>query len=320
MIEICLEIPDYCSMKRIIFLFLSVLLPLITPLPSHSTDTPEPPVHFFTFGISAVNFGGLNKNDTTASLKAWTHAIIDEEKFNLSLQIDLFNSFDELSRKYDNHEIDAASINVGEFMQLHEKPGYVYIPSYNGSPFIQYALIVRKNNTTDIFKKLFNEGIAFHDSPKMIYAVPWLQLFLMKVLPENRKKEDISSLTQKLQPADNPSKAIFEVFFNQSVAALVTFESYKIACELNPQLQKNLDAVAVSPRLIAAMFLLRPTFQASYRKQLEEYLETMHTTAAGKQVLTTFQSEKIIKYPTSILQTTMELITMQRRIYSDEEM
>ncbi len=305
-------------MRQLEFLSFLFLFLFFTPLSSYSADVSEPPVHCFTFGISAVNFGGLNKNDTTASLKAWTHAIIYEEKFNLSLQIDLFNSFEELNSKYDKQEIDAASINVGEFMQLHEKPSYVYIPTYNNSPFIRYALVVRKKDATNVFKQLSRGHIAFHDSPKMIYAVPWLQLFLLKMQPESGNKEKIGSLSRNLHQAENPSKAIFEVFFHQAVAALVTLESYQLACELNPQLQNNLETAAISPELIAAMFLLRPSFQASYRKQLEEYLETMHTTTAGKQVLTTFQSEKIIKYPISILQTTMELITAHRSNFSNE--
>lgn len=296
-------------MKHIIFFSRIIFFLFSVSYNSYAAENSDDTVHQFSFGISAVNFAGLNKNDTSASLKAWTHAIIDEEKFNLSLQIDLFDSFEELNHLYAKGEIDAASINVEEFMQLSEKPDNIYIPSYDNSPFIRYALIAKKGDRDDTIDKVFNGRLAFHDSPRMIYAIPWLQLHLSKKLPTHEHLLQIDSLKQLVHFTDTPAKAIFEVFFQQADTALIRLETFEIACELNPQLTKELEIIATSPNLITAMFLLRPSFQETYRQQLENYLVEMHTTVAGKQVLTTFQSEKITRYPAHILQTTEELIT-----------
>lgn len=98
---------------------------------------------------------------------------------------------------------------------------------------------------------------------------------------------------------------------------MITLETFNLAGELNPQLNKDLKVLIVSPDLITSMFLLSPNFQADYRNHLEQYLDDMHTTATGKQVLTTFQSEKITKLPASVITTTRNILDDYQTVFGD---
>lgn len=243
----------------IITLFIAFILAATNAFDATSSPSGE---NHFTFGISSVNFAGLNKNDTSAAIKAWTKAIINEEKFNLVLHFQLYDDFSELKVKYENNLIDALSINVGEFIQLADKPDSIYIPSYYSGVFLQYAVVVRKDAGIETVSQLIGKTISLYDHPRMIYSLPWLKLELYKELSGQLPASTIASSDQNIKDANNASKAVFQVFFKQADAALITLETFNLAGELNPQLNKDLKVLIVSPDLITSMFLLSPNFQA----------------------------------------------------------
>jgi hypothetical protein len=79
------------------------------------------------------------------------------------------------------------------------------------------------------------------------------------------------------------------VFFRQSDACLVTTNALELACELNPQLHKDLKILTISPPLISTLFFIRPGCASSVHKTMESALLELHSTVAGQQVLTLFQ-------------------------------
>jgi ABC-type phosphate/phosphonate transport system substrate-binding protein len=108
--------------------------------------------------------------------------------------------------------------------------------------------------------------------------------------------------------AEKPSKAILQVYFRQADACVVTTNVYAVAGELNPQLQRDLRVVAVSPELVPALFYFRPGDKSRAREELEPAILGLHETPAGQQVLTIFQCDRMVKSPTTCLATTRELL------------
>ena len=98
---------------------------------------------------------------------------------------------------------------------------------------------------------------------------------------------------------ENPSKAILQVFFRQTDAALVTVDAFDLTCELNPQLRRDLVVLASSPPFITAFLIFRPGYRL--REKFETALLDLHMTPGGRQVLTVFQSSRMEKRPISVL-------------------
>ena len=114
---------------------------------------------------------------------------------------------------------------------------------------------------------------------------------------------------------ENPSKAILQVFFHQADAALVTTEAFDVACELNPQLRKDLKVLCESPALITAFFIFRPSLGLERNMEVvEKAVMDLHTTPGGRQVLTVIQSSKMEKHPISILDNAIQFVKRYQRL------
>jgi len=137
----------------------------------------------------------------------------------------------------------------------------------------------------------------------MILARQWLEVLLASIANGSS-----GSWISKLVITDNASKSILQVFFRQIHAALVTQKAFDLACELNPQLLKDLTRLSVSPPLISSFFMFRPTYQGPFRGKLEKAMEGLHATPGGKQILAIFKSSRLEKLPSSILEPTRYFI------------
>ena len=111
-----------------------------------------------------------------------------------------------------------------------------------------------------------------------------------------------------LTSSENPSKPILEVFFHGADACLVTSNAFVLACELNPQLGKQLKVLAISPAVVPTLFFFRPGHMTQMRSQMESAILTMNKTSAGREVLTVFQSDGMMKCQLDCLDSTRRLL------------
>jgi ABC-type phosphate/phosphonate transport system substrate-binding protein len=139
--------------------------------------------------------------------------------------------------------------------------------------------------------------------------MPWLETLLA-----GEKLERANQFFSELLPVESPSKSVLRVFFGQSDACLVTTNSFAVACELNPQLNRDLEILAVSPPVIPAFFFFRPGCRAETRALLEPALLDLHTKPAGEQVLTVFQCVRMEKQPLSAFDPTRRLLLEYHRL------
>jgi phosphonate transport system substrate-binding protein len=106
---------------------------------------------------------------------------------------------------------------------------------------------------------------------------------------------------------DSPSRTVLPVFFRQADASVVTSDVFEISCELNPQLKKDLQVLAISPEVVPAGFFFRTGYASDARDKLEAAMLSLHETPAGQQVLTMFQGDGMVKQPISCLESSRQL-------------
>ena len=110
-----------------------------------------------------------------------------------------------------------------------------------------------------------------------------------------------------------PAKAILPVFFGQADACLVTRSSFADMTELNPQVGQQLRVLAASPEMIPAFLCFRRGYASRFRPQVETAIRTLHSNAAGKQVLMVFGCDQITRHPGSYLQSAWDLVGSRSR-------
>jgi phosphonate transport system substrate-binding protein len=109
---------------------------------------------------------------------------------------------------------------------------------------------------------------------------------------------------------------VLQVFFHQADACLVTSNVFALACELNPQLRKELRVLADSPAVVPSVFFFRSGYVAKLRDQLEPAVVEMDQSPAGQEVLTVFQCDGMIKLPVACLNGSRQLLAEYSRAHA----
>jgi phosphonate transport system substrate-binding protein len=202
-------------------------------------------------------------------------------------------------------QIDAVSMLADQLLALEPElqPSEVFLGTKNHSFTERYELLVHRSAGIDDVPGLAGKKLVLQASARTSLAPQWLDT-LLACGSLGTAAEVLDTLTKN----ESPSKAVLQVFFRQADACLVTSNVFELACELNPQLRKELRVLAVSPEVVPSLFFFRPGYTSSVREKLEPAILALHETAAGLQVLTVFQSDGMVKRPLSSLEGTRQLL------------
>ena len=110
------------------------------------------------------------------------------------------------------------------------------------------------------------------------------------------------------------NQVVLPVFFRRVDAACMTRRCWETAAELNPQLGRDLRAVAVSPKLIPIIFAFRNSTKASARKALLDSIQRIYSNPTGQQIVALFQSPGLAVKPVSVMKSTLELVRQFERL------
>jgi ABC-type phosphate/phosphonate transport system substrate-binding protein len=270
---------------------------------------PPPAIEVFRIGVSNACFGALNRNDASAALKAWAVTVARERKLQVDVRVELFETLGDLRRGMTQGSIHAVSLTSEEFFQVGEHPEYVCIAAKGNVSTEQYLLLVHRDGGVEDLPALRDRRLVRHVSATTSPALPWLETLFAD---QNLGRAD--EFLGEVSTLESPSKSILRVFFRQSDACLVTASAFDLACELNPQLRRQLKVLASSPPLIPTVFFFRNDYLSPQRREFESAILDLHTTVAGQQVLTVFQSTRMEKHPVAYLDATRQLFESHARL------
>lgn len=289
---------------------LLVLLILLLPVGGAKTEpAPDLDDQIFRLGVSTRTFPAANRNDALAALRVWVDTVFREKNLRGSAEITVYESGDALRAAYERGDIDAATLTTEETMLLGMQPDHIYLPSQAHGFHVRYVLLIHRDGGIENLVDLTSRKVVFFNNQYTVLALPWLETLFTEVAGQR-----VDTREMDLEELDNPSKAILQVFFHQAQGALVTMEAFELACELNPQLRNELLVLHESPPLVPKMFVFRPDWKGVGRDQLEEAMLNLHTTPGGQQVLTVFQSSRLIRHPASVLDPTRRFIEDYRQL------
>ena len=288
-------------MKKIYCLFILLGLFLTGNVPTAESRDDG----IFRIGVSSSVFDEINQNDAAAALKAWAATVGREQNFDGLLDVVLLTStVEELRSELDAKRLDGLSITVAEYLDLNIQVEQTYIPVTEQGPEVSYAIIVGKDAEMPNVENLAKSRLVMGKSGRMNLARPWLQSFIAERAGGFEMASNID-----LMGVENPSKAILQVFFNQADGALVVEEAFDLACELNPQLRERLKVLATSPKFVISFFIFPPGKNGERNtEKLEKAIRDLHTTPGGRQVLNVFKSNRVAKYPVSVLENTIQFL------------
>jgi phosphonate transport system substrate-binding protein len=173
----------------------------------------------------------------------------------------------------------------------------------------EYILLVRGDSAIGRISDLRARSLAFFHNPRASLAPVWIETLLLQAgLGQTRQ------FCGRVIQAEKLSQTVLPVFFHQCDACVVTRRGFQIMTELNPQVGQQLKVLATSPAVVPVVFIFRADYNDPARDQIVSEIGGVHSTVAGRQVLTLFQCESLEVHPVAAMDSALELLATHARL------
>ncbi|WP_221031368.1 phosphate/phosphite/phosphonate ABC transporter substrate-binding protein [Actomonas aquatica] len=259
------------------------------------------------FGFSQRLFRTVNSNDAHAAVRVWSNAILDGWGFQVSTNIYLFDTLDDLVGRVRNGQVEGIAVTLEEFWEVRDQieVGPVLLGTDGEVEWQEFVVVARRDRGWTELADLRGRTLRGWDAPRTGLAVRWLTLELDAMGVEGGPEAFFEG-----EPSMQPkvSQVLLPVFFGQVDVGLVTRRSLELMAELNPQIGRDLVVLASSEPYIATLCFLRKDFDRPYLPKLLEALESIGDTVAGEQIVTLFQQSGLTVVDASELDSSLALM------------
>ncbi|HWA85490.1 MAG TPA: PhnD/SsuA/transferrin family substrate-binding protein [Opitutus sp.] len=274
-------------------------------------DTTGPPAPLFRLGFSFAMFVGINENDAKASIKALASVISTERGIPADPEPHLLEGTDQIAAALHEDRIDSVALTTDEYWLLRRElpfDGFL-MAEQNGDPFETYVVITNRATDFAEIRDLRNSRLEIVAGPHMSLARIWLDVVLTRAgLPVTN--DCFARVTTQIKA----SRAVLAVFFRQADAGIVSRRAFDTMVELNPQVAKQVRIIAASPPYVPSFFAFCTSFPNPSKDHAMHEFGLLHTSTAGQQMLTIFQTERITARPESDLRSALDLLEEHARL------
>lgn len=263
-------------------------------------------------GYSDKLFVDIKDADARASTKVMTELMIAKKGVDAGCETYIFHDLQSIKTALQEKKLDAISLPAVEYLELVQEVPLdpVSAAVIGGKVTEKYVLLVHRDNNPQNLKWLKNKEIIFGAKWMGSLSKIWIDDLLIK-----DGLSPIDQLCSKTKNVSRVSQAVLPVFFKQADACIVTQRSLKTMVELNPQIGRELVALATSPDFLNGMMCFRKDYdEKEYRSEFRKTIFELHLDPKGKQFLNFFKMDKLVPFEPSFLESTQALVEEYRRI------
>jgi hypothetical protein len=255
-------------------------------LPRARAASDEPPVRM---AISESLVTDVNMNDARAAMVIWLKRMMADLNVVIEFNPKVFDTTAEILRRARHGEFDTVALNVVEYRQIAEflDPTQVMVETGAAGPQ-QYLLLAKRNSGIQQLADLRGRRLIMLRAPKMCVAPAWLSTIL-----DEGKFGQSDRFFSSVTADTKTSRVVLPVFFGQIEACLSSKQGFDTMCELNPQVGKDLTAIASSPAMVVTFSVFHKNFHGATRDKFAKVYSRLGTSAAARQVAMLFQFEDL---------------------------
>ena len=287
--------------------FVCLCLPVLS-------EEPKPDV--FRVGFSKRLFSNVSDVDARASIKAWAYTIAKERGLHMDPSAQLYETERELMKAAQEDAVDAISMLLREYQGFSKQieTDHLFITKKSGSFHETYILLVRKDSAFSSVETLKGQTLVFHDSMRTSLAQDWLDFLVLNEGSSSSAGEFFFGI----ETVPKVTAAVLPVFFSKKNCAVLCASDFSLMCELNPQIERDLEIIAKSPPLIPALMCFRKSFESEEKKELLLALSELHHNPAGEQILNLFKAEELTPVTPDVLEGTTLFLQQTDRMRSEQ--
>jgi len=260
--------------------------------------------HTYRLIISSSMFQNAKSEDVEASTKILASELKKESQVKAKFDISVCESSEELIENLKS-PFDLLYISPVEYLQLKKKFDLepCMISEIENNFGDVYYLITHKSENKKSIKDLKNSTINILSNAEGQPASLWLE----KLLRDNKLPAK-NKFFKQIVLDYKTNNVVLPVFFKKVNAAIVTQSAFELICELNPKIKQETEILVRSEPMVRALFCYDGRNNNKERKEfLLEYLEQLHKSNHGKQVLSLYMVTRLLPYKQEYLNNILDL-------------
>ena len=264
------------------------------------------------FAFSKAMFADVNENDAAAAMKVYTQTIGDQNGVYVASEPILLDGTNAIARAVESKRAEVFALTTDEFLAM-EQLGLEgpFLCSYVRQTFTEvYLLLVREDSPLRQAEDLKGRSLIAFGDVRSCLAMPWLE-----VLCQERELGPAARLFGRITSSCKPMQVVLPVFFGKADACLITRNGYEVMCELNPQLKKQMRAIAVSPALLPALSCFSRGTSEVFKQKVFKAVELSAAKPSYRQLMTLFKADRVDFQPASALDGTRQLMARYHTLF-----
>lgn len=237
-------------------------------------------------GYSSMAMEQYKKQDMMISIQVWIEELIQGTGYTTS--IIYYDDSSKMSDDMNSAKLDLAISYGLEFVKYFDRSKLSdgFSGALKDTEDANLIILASKEKSLASLKNIANPTIAILKGDEI--SEIYIKNKLLKDTTIN--KQNINFLISKKY-----NEALLKLFFKKVDAAVVTKQTFELAKELNPQIGKKLKIIEFSniPSVNFAFF--RADFDEKLKKVFFKIAFNMNKTPRGKQIMTLFHSDVIVK-------------------------
>jgi ABC-type phosphate/phosphonate transport system substrate-binding protein len=279
--------------------------------PAWSAGAAAEPV-VLRIGVATDVLLDVSRKDAQAAFDVWAQQLGRERGDNSETRSFFLEDPDAVATAIRRNEVDLVLLPTLDFLRLQRQqapiePVRVGIGARTSLDV--EVLLVHRDTLPRGLRGLTGQRLMVQPGAVGSLSRLWLDTLLAKEgLPDSG--QGFGQIRQGLRA----SQVVLPVFFRQAEAALVKEASFATVGEMNPQVARDVVALARSPGLVHGVVCFNRQIAAESRRLLMTGLEQMSTSAAGRQILTLFRINQLPPYDTSQVANVVEMLRQRETL------
>jgi ABC-type phosphate/phosphonate transport system substrate-binding protein len=249
-------------------------------------------------------FPQVNVRDAEVAMELWTSTLAEEMRVPARLELLVLDSAEAIESAWRRAEVDIMAMTTTHYLDMRQRLDMVprMVATHHDLTTEVFLLLVPAQQDIPAIADLRGRRILVSALDRGQAAACWLDVLFLRAGLALPAQEGVS-----LQVRDRASKAVLPLLFGQAEAALVSEASYRLLCELNPQLVRDLRVMARSPALLTRVMCARPDMDPELLDLMIDTALQVHATPKGRQILQLLQSESPARFRPEYLDSLLQL-------------
>lgn len=250
-------------------------------------------------------FANVDIDDAQAAVDVWIDALATEWGLPYGIEATVFEDTAELAMALAAGELDVVALFPLDYLQVRDQVGVkpVLSPAYGGEMVYRSVVLVRRDRGVAAWAGLAGGELIIARASRGELGRLWMDVELMR-----QELGESEMFFRRIKEVDKTSQAVLPVFLGNADACLVPQEQFATMVELNPQLGRELVALAVSPAVGFGVVCLRPDFDPARWAELESYLLQLHNQALGRQIFDVFHYGRLVLFDPAYIENAISLV------------